>query len=285
MKHRKIITILTIIIIIISALSALIGLFSNKVEIYSSINTIFDESVQLHNNGIYGGNFLSMAVQSMAQDSITLIVCIPLLLISIFFIKKRSLKGLFLIAGTLGYFLYTYISHAVVMINNRFYLINVILMALSFCTFILCAMSIQSYDLSHSVIDEFPAKSLSIYFFGTGLIICLMWLGIIITTFFFDIDQYSLESYSTMCIKTLDWGFIVLTSFLTSILLWKKSSWGYLLSVVLIIKMITYSTVVNTILVSLKINGMYVSIRESIVIPTFTVLSIIFMITILKELE
>ena len=285
MKHRKIITILTIIIIIISALSALIGLFSNKVEIYSSINTIFDESVQLHNNGIYGGNFLSMAVQSMAQDSITLIVCIPLLLISIFFIKKMSLKGLFLIAGTLGYFLYTYISHAVVMMNNPFYLINVILVALSFCTFILCMMSIQSYDLSHSIIDEFPVKFLSIYFFGTGLTICLMCLGRIITTFFFDIAQYSFESYSTMYIKTLDLRFIVLASFFTSILLWKKSSWGYLLSIILIIKMINYSAVINTILVSLKMNGVYVNFRENIIIPNLTVLSIIFMIRTLKELE
>ena len=283
MKYIKTITIFTIIIIIISALSALIGLFSNKVEIYSDINTIFGESVQLHNSGIYQGDFLSMADQ--AKDSITLIVCIPLLLISIFFIKKRSLKGLFLIAGTLGYFLYTYISHAVVMMNNPFYLINVILVALSFCTFILCMMSIQSYDLSHSIIDEFPVKFLSIYFFGTGLTICLMCLGRIITTFFFDIAQYSFESYSTMYIKTLDLRFIVLASFFTSILLWKKSSWGYLLSIILIIKMINYSAVINTILVSLKMNGVYVNFRENIIIPNLTVLSIIFMIRTLKELE
>ena len=283
MKYIKTITIFTIIIIIISALSALIGLFSNKVEIYSDINTIFGESVQLHNSGIYQGDFLSMADQ--AKDSITLIVCIPLLLISIFFIKKMSLKGLFLIAGTLGYFLYTYISHAVVMMNNPFYLINVILVALSFCTFILCMMSIQSYDLSHSIIDEFPVKFLSIYFFGTGLTICLMCLGRIITTFFFDIAQYSFESYSTMYIKTLDLRFIVLASFFTSILLWKKSSWGYLLSIILIIKMINYSAVINTILVSLKMNGVYVNFRENIIIPNLTVLSIIFMIRTLKELE
>jgi len=285
MKNRKIVTILTLLIIALSVISAITGIFSNNVDVHADITTVRGEIVQLYNKGLYARDSVSVAAQAIAQDIITLIVGIPLLSISLFMIRKGSLKGTLLLTGTLGYFLYTYASYAFIIMYNPFFLVYVALMALSFYAFTLCMMSFQGHDLKQSFTDKFPAKSLCALFSFLGLMLCLMWLGRIIPPLFSDTAPYGLEHYSTLGIQTLDLGFIVPACFVTAGLLWRKRSWGYLLSVVLVLKMITMSTAVSAMVVSMLINGVDVSIVEMIVFPAFTLLSIVFITKILREVK
>ena len=158
-------------------------------------------------------------------------------------------------------------------------------MALSFYAFILCMMSFQGYDLKRSFTDKFPAKSLSALFSFMGLMLCVMWLGRIVPPLFSDTAPYGLEQYSTLGIQTLDLGIVVPAAFVAAVLLWKKRPWGYLLSVVLVLKMITMLTAVSAMVVSMQVNGVDVSIVEMIVFPALNLGSIIFMIKILKEVK
>jgi hypothetical protein len=48
------------------------------------------------------------------QDIITLIIGVPLLLVSLFLYRKTSIKGKLLLAGTLGYFFITYLFHTAI---------------------------------------------------------------------------------------------------------------------------------------------------------------------------
>ncbi len=50
----------------------------------------------------------SAAAQEQAQDLVTLLVGLPLLVVSARLAMRGSLRGQVLLAGTLGYFLYTY---------------------------------------------------------------------------------------------------------------------------------------------------------------------------------
>ena len=55
---------------------------------------------------------VSAIPQIMGQDLVTFIICVPILLLSLYFISKESLKGQLFWLGVIFYFLYTYASNA-----------------------------------------------------------------------------------------------------------------------------------------------------------------------------
>lgn len=283
MKYKRIVLVLTLMIIFLSVISAVTGVAMNNIEIHADITTVRGEIVQLYSKGLYARDSVSMAAQAIAQDFVTLFVGVPLLLCALFMMKKDNIKGLLLLTGTLGYFMYTYTSYAFIMFYNSFFLIYVALMALSFYAFVLCILSLQDDGLKHIFTNEFPRKSLVTLLLFMGLMLCMMWLGRIIPTIFSDVAPYGLEHYSTLGIQTLDLGVIVPACFVSARLLWRRQPFGYLLSVVLVLKMITMLTAVSAMVASMHLNGIDVSVIEMIVFPMFNLLSIIFMLKILKE--
>ncbi|MFC0903362.1 hypothetical protein ACFHWD_01460 [Clostridium sp. MT-14] len=132
MKMNKTSNLLVIFIIILASIASAYGFFSNNaINENQTIQTIHNETVRLYGKGLYHNESVSMAAQVRAQDVVTLVFAIPLLLVSLI-LNKRSLKGKLLLVGTLGYFLYTYMSYSFLAIYNNFFLIYVLLMSLSF---------------------------------------------------------------------------------------------------------------------------------------------------------
>ena len=66
----------------------------------------------IYGHGVYRYDPLSMAAQGISQDAVTLVLGIPLLLVSLHLYRQRRLRGQLLLTGTLAYFLYTYTSLA-----------------------------------------------------------------------------------------------------------------------------------------------------------------------------
>src|SRR5687767_5503167 len=89
------------------------------------------EVVTLRGQGLYRYDTISMAAQEQAADLITLVLALPLLLVSTSLAFRGSLRGRLLLAGTLGYFLYTYASMAFLASYNELFLVYVALFALS----------------------------------------------------------------------------------------------------------------------------------------------------------
>ena len=116
MRTERIIFILCIVIIVLSALSAVTGVISNEEYNYDDIKSVYGETVELYNVGLYAKDSVSAASQAIAQDYVTLILGIPLLILSLILAYKKNLKGWFLMTGTLGYFLYTYMSYSFLML-------------------------------------------------------------------------------------------------------------------------------------------------------------------------
>ena len=285
MKYKKTITVLSICIVILSILATLTGLLSKQVHSYPTVTTAFGEQVELYQVGLYARNSMSMGIQAIAQDIVTLILGIPLLIISMILIYRNNLKGEFLLTGTIGYFLYTYTSYAFLIMYNPFYLIYVALMTLSFYAFVLCILNMNHYDIQEQFTSKFPVKSLSIVLVITGVMLGGMWLGRIVPSLLSDQAPYGLEHYSTLGIQTLDLGVIVPASFVTAYLLMKKKQLGYLLGVVLVAKMITMTTAVSTMAILMQLNGIQLSIVELIVSPFLSLISIIFIIKVFKTIK
>ena len=82
MKNRKILKVITIAIIILSAITSTAGLYKGSNRSPESIVTVWGENIELDGRGLYAKDSVSFASQGRAQDIITLIIGIPLLIIS-----------------------------------------------------------------------------------------------------------------------------------------------------------------------------------------------------------
>ena len=284
-NKKKIVMVLSVFIIILSAIAAMIGIFSNQIKEYADVTTSFGETIQLYNKGLYARDSVSTASQAIAQDVVTLVVAIPLLIISLYLVKKKSKKGLFLLTGTVGYFLYTYTSYAFLVVFNALYLVYVVLMILSFYSFILCLMELNQFEIREMVSDSFPRKTLSVFFFAVGIMLMGMWLGRIVPALMDGSAPVGLEHYSTLGIQTLDLGWVVPASIVTAYLLRKENKWGYLLAIVFVRKMITMTAAVSAMIVFMQINGVAVSVMEKILFPVLLLISIYFMAIMWRKLK
>ncbi|MDF2531566.1 MAG: hypothetical protein K0Q65_1147, partial [Clostridia bacterium] len=107
MRNKKTVTVLVVLIAILAFIASAIGVFSgqNGIAVERQYQSIHGESISLYGKGIYQNDSVSLAAQGIAQDVVTLILGIPMLLISLILARKNLLRGRLLLLGTVGYFL------------------------------------------------------------------------------------------------------------------------------------------------------------------------------------
>ena len=232
---RKTIATLVILILIIASVCSIIGITSKSGNGSWQFTTVNNEIVEIYGSGIYKNDSISTASQAIGQDIITLFIGIPFLILSLILSIKR-LKGLFLLTGTLGYFLYTYMSYAFLAMYNSLFLFYVILMSSSLCAFILCIILIAKYYLKDCFEDKFNSRFIGIFMLFMAIALSFMWLGRIIPPLLKNSAPFGLEHYSTLIIQALDLGLIVPTCSLAGIFTLKRKPLGYLLSSLMVIK-------------------------------------------------
>lgn len=281
MKNKKTIYILVVIIITFSLLAALIGVFSNWGDGQYEFPSIFGEKIKIYGKGIYQNDSLDIAKQAIAQDIVTIIIGIPLLILSLILIGKDLFKGRLLLTGTLGYFLYAYTSYSFLSMYNELFLIYVALMSLCFFAFTLSIMSFDFNTLKDHFKEQFPIKFISGFLFFIGFAIFMMWIGKIAPFLIDRTAPVGIAHYTTLTIQAMDLGIIVPVSILTGILLIKRNSFGYLLSSVIIIKGITMLASINAMICA----GIDAGILEIILFPIFNIICIYCLIIVMKNIK
>ena len=196
-----------------------------------------------------------------------------------------GLKGKLLLTGTIGYFLYSYVSYTFLRMYNPLFLIYVILMTMSLFAFILCMMSFDLETLSLSVNPKMPVKFIGGFqiFVAIGLI--SLWLPAIIASLVNGTIPLDLENYTTLGFEAIDLGIIVPTLFLSGILIIKRKIFGYLLSSVLMMLFITMMILISVLTVVQVLNGISMPIVVMFMFPVFTVITIYCLILILKNVK
>lgn len=229
------------------------------------------EKVALFGNSLYRFDSVSAATQEKAQDFLTLFIGVPLLLVGIYLASKSSARGLMLLTGMLGYFLYTYASMSFLTAYNSFFLVYVSLFSLSLFGFILAMRAINLDKINVRLSVKFPRRGLSILCILMGSLMFLMWVGgrIIMPLAAGKVPE-GLETYSTLVIQVLDLGVVVPTAFLTAWLLLRRDRWGVPLAVVFTIKAAALATAVSLMAFNMALNKIAISPVELIVFPLLT---------------
>lgn len=284
-KYKKTIILLVVGIVMLSCIASIAGLFIGGGTGEYDLTTMNGEIVKIYGSGLYKNDSISVVAQGKAADLVTLILGIPLLVLSLYLSSKDSFRGRLILIGTLGYFLYTYMSYSFVWMYNSLFIIYVILMSLSFYAFVLCFISFDVERISSMFQKSLPVKFLGGFQFFIGFGIGILWLGRLLPSVFEGKIPYGLEHYTTLVIQGMDLGFIVPTAFLSGILLIKRKPFGYLLTSVIIIKGITMLTCISAMILNQVRNKVTMSIVEIVIFPAFNLLAFICLVILMKNIR
>lgn len=283
MKTKRYITVLVSLIVVLSTIACLAGLLSKGGPGEYEFKSINNEIVKIYGYGLYKDNSISIAAQGIASDFVTLVMGVPLLIFALYFSLKESFKGKILLTGTLGYFLYTYMSYTFLWMYNKFFIIYVILMSASLYAFILSIISFNIENIKKNFTEKLPVKFLGGYQIFVGVIIGMLWLGKIAPSWIENKIPAGLEHYTTLVIQGMDLGIIVPTAILSGIFLIKRKPIGFLLSSVIIIKGITMLTSISAMIINQAFKGVKMSMAEVFIFPLFNLVSIICLVLLLKN--
>lgn len=275
MKNQSVLTWLIPIIGILSLFAAAAGLFwpgEGQPYAYTSLR---GEAVMINARGLYFYDTVSSAAQMQANDLITLVLGLPLLVVSTWLALRGSLRGRLLLTGTLGFFLYTYMSMTFTTAFNVLFLVYVALFSLSLFAFILAMMSFDLASLPAQFSERLPRRTIAGLMIATGSFLLLAWVGGRILPPLMNNTAPGLENTTTMVIQAMDLGLILPLAFLSAILLLRARPWGYLLASVAVMKMLTMGVAVSTMGINMALQGVPDSM---IIVGIFIVLTLINMV-------
>lgn len=250
-----------------------------------SIVGLHGQAVKIYGKGLYQNDSVTAAAQAIPQDIVTMVIGIPLLLISLFLARKGLLKGRLLLAGTLAYFTYTYVSYTFILMYNQLFIMDVLLMSASLYAFILTMMSFDVQVLSKCFSEKLPVKYLGISTIFFISAIGLMWLKMILQPLFGGTFPAELEHYNTLVIQAMDLGIVLPAGILSGILIIKRKPFGYLLSSVITIKAITMVSAMTAMTIGQILAGIEVSVIMCILVPVFNLIFIFSFYLIMKNMK
>ncbi|WP_234121540.1 hypothetical protein [Clostridium hydrogenum] len=285
MKFKKYLKVLVAIIIVLSAVSSLIGMFSHNGNGQHVITSINGEKVILYGRGIYKNDSISVVAQGKAQDLVTIVLGIPMLIISMSVLRKDNLRGKLLLTGTLGYFLYTYMSYTFLWNFNYLFLVYVTIMSCSLFAFIMSIMEIDIHNIKNNFKDKLPNKLIGGFEIFIGIAIGMMWLGKIAQALKTGSAPNGLEHYTTLVIQGMDLGFVVPFAILSGILLIRENNYGYLMSSIIIIKGFSMFTTITVMMISMMLSGVAVSLIEIIIFSIANLVCVYLFIILLKSIN
>jgi hypothetical protein len=242
------------------------------------------ETVTINGQGLYYYDTVSMAAQQQGNDIVTLVVGLPLLGVSTWLAFRGSLRGRLLLSGTLGFFLYTYMSMAMLTSFNALFLVYVALFSLCLVAFILPMMSFDMKALPRRFSDRLPRGWIAGLLFVVGGFLLLAWLGRIVPPLLQG-GTPALENSTTLVIQVMDLGLLVPLAILAGVLLLRRSAWGYLLASVALLKGVTMGLAVSTMSVVMALRGVPENLEIMIPFLIITVLNLVMALLLLRNVE
>ncbi len=285
MKNKTSLTWLLALIAILSLFAAAMGLFYQTPGQPYAMTTFRGEKVTINGHGLYSYDTVSSASQMQANDLVTLVLGLPLLLVATWLTFRGSLKGHLLLAGTIGFFLYTYMSMAMNTAFNMLFPVYVALFSLSLFAFILTMLTFDLADLPRHFSPRLPRGWIAGLMLAAGSFLLLAWLGGRVLPPILNNTVPPLENTTTLVIQAMDLGLIVPLAFLSGILLLRRSAWGYLLASVAVMKLLTMGVAVSAMGINMALNGYPDSPVILVIFITLTLVNLVLAALLLKNID
>jgi hypothetical protein len=224
----------------LALVAALVGLLYPSAGSIFSFTTVRGVTVELYGQGWYQLDTPIAAVGFMAADMVTLAVAIPLLSIAALLYRSGSLKGGFLLSGTLAYFLYNYGSLAFGSTYNHLYLIYTVIFSASLFGLLAVLLSFEVSRLPACFSARFPQRGISIFLIVSGVILSLVWLVLsIVPALLQGTAPLEAAFYTTFTTGVIDIAIVAPALIAAGLLLYRRAPLGYLLAATLLVFTVT----------------------------------------------
>jgi hypothetical protein len=285
MKQSKALVILTVLIAILALVAAGTSVFYQGTGAPYAFTTLRGEKVMIYGHGIYSHDPVSMAAQGIPQDVVTLVIGLPLLLIALWQYRRGTLRGHLLLAGTLAYFLYTYMSLAFGASFNPLFLVYVALFSMSLFAFIIAMLTVDVAALPAHFTDKLPRRAIAVFMFFGAAFLLVAWTGRIMPALLTGAAPVGLESNTTLFIQAMDLGLLVPLMILSAVTLLQRKPLGYLLSSVALIKFATMGLALVAMIIGQALAGVSMSVAEAVIFSVLALAGIIMAVLLMRDLR
>lgn len=283
MAHKTAIGRLTLVIVLFAVLATTVGIFSRAGDGASSYQSIRGETITIYGQGLYKHMSADVAIQGIAQDYVTLLVGVPLLLIGLFFSRKGSLSGKLLLTGTLLYFTLTYLFYLAMGMYNEMFLVYVVLLSCSLFALILNLISFD-YDSASRLFQNLKAIRFASYFLlVNGSLIALLWLNVVVPPLLNgSVYPKELNHYTTLIVQGFDLAIFLPMGLVSAILALRKIPAGTIFTTIYIVFLAILMVALSAKVCFMAQAGQNV-IPVIFIMPTIAVMAIILSIVLLTN--
>ena len=272
-------------IVVLSLFASLTGIFSDGGPGPWAHTSVRGEEVMIYGRGIYQHMSAEVAPQGIAQDYVTLFLGIPLLILSFLRARKGSLKGLYLLTGTLGYFLVTYLFYIAMGTYSKLFLVYAALLAMSFFAFVQSLLSFEVEALPSRFKPQTPVKLAGVFLIVNTLGIALLWLSVVVPPLLDgSIYPAGLHHYTTMIVQGFDLGLLLPLAFVSGWLFLKRKPLGYLATPVYLVFLSILMTALLAKIIAIMTGGESAG-PALVIIPLFLAFSIFTATLLIRSIE
>jgi hypothetical protein len=249
MKPSTAVTWLAILVAVLALVATSVALFWQDGGSPFPFTTLRGETAQMYGQGLYRLDSLFTGAGYKGQDTVTLVLGIPLLAICIVLYRRGSVRGSWLLMGTLSYFLYVYASMALAAAYNVLFLVYVALFSASLFAFVLAFAGLDLAVVAAPFTARLPRRGIAIFMFACGVLTFIVWLEPLVTALIQGAPPKRLDASTTKVTDALDLGIIVPSTLLAGTLLLRRNLQGYrvafplLVLIVMLLPGIALSTV------------------------------------------
>lgn len=190
---------------------------------------------------LYRDNTLVTAAYR-GNDLVTLVVVVPLVIVSLIFAARGSQRWLLVWLGCLSYLLYNYIFYMYGAVFNPIFLVYVAIVAVSLWGLILGLAQVDAEQIRRNFNDRTPVKWISCFMLLIPVIIGGIEISQVVGYFSSGIVPTAITQtgHPTGVVYATDLGFLMPAIVVGAVLLWKRRPWGYVLGMIVMIKGVTY---------------------------------------------
>jgi hypothetical protein len=220
---------------------------NNVVFVMSGVITVLAAIASLGGlliESLYHDNaFVKMAW--FTNDLVTLFLVVPSLVVSIYLSRKGNVRWSLILSGLLGYIFYNFAFYLFGSSFNTFFLLYTSLLFLSACSLILFLSQSWPIHIAERFSKKTAVKWISLYLMLITSMLFMLEVSMIIPFLAFGTipETIRLTANPTSIVFALDFSIVIPVSIIAAILLWHRSSWGFVLSIIMLVKGFTYGLV------------------------------------------
>jgi hypothetical protein len=237
--------------------------------------------------GTYARETASMAAQGIGQDIFNLFFIVPLFLVSVLVLRRKSVPAFYVFGGIVFYILYSFVIYCFGVHFNSMFLLYCVTLGLATYLFIIFLHVSGNLDVRSWYDDLTPKRTTGIYIIVVSLLFYVLWMKDIIPAIIKNDVPASVSDFNLLVnpVHVIDISFVLPGLIISAVLLMKKSNLGYILGPISLVFIIILAIALAMMVIMMKVKGIS---EEASVIGIFVFLafvSLIFLILFFMRIK